>query len=516
MRPKLIADDEDESSVSSIEENPNSQEQNVTEPPEKKSNVIESDESSNDTPKEQNDDRKSHDGKSSSESDDDDDKPIPEDEKESRSATEERSRVLDSSSDSEDDETTTNDKEPEKESQSDARARILESSSDDDSDDEGNDKAKEDKEPQSDKEGRSKVIETSSDDDSDDEKVKAVDDEEKDYGKKDQLKSNKSSSDSDDDDEDEETKEVDEEEPESEGEGRSKVLVYDFDIMMAKKKEEDSRRRRRRNYEIINDNDDFIADMINQMKTAVDEDMEANKQGKAATSKLKQLNFVMSQLRKVDLREAFLDSDVLSVITDWLTPLPDKSLPHLKIREDLLKILLDFNICDVEKIKASAIGKAVMYLYKHPKETKENKVISKKLISSWSRPIFQLDTSFSAISREEREERDMELRDRHKQNAQKAVQSNPDIETNSQASKKKDDKSTKALKPGDIGWIPRARVPAPSMRDYVIRPRSKVEGDVGKSSRRPTNMLDKYLKAQQERKRAGKTSRAVNMKIDRI
>ncbi len=51
------------------------------------------------------------------------------------------------------------------------------------------------------------------------------------------------------------------------------------------------------------------------------------------------LSLVVTQLRKLDLREAFLDSGVLGVITDWLTRLPDGSLPHLQIRDNMLKIL---------------------------------------------------------------------------------------------------------------------------------------------------------------------------------
>lgn len=60
-----------------------------------------------------------------------------------------------------------------------------------------------------------------------------------------------------------------------------------------------------------------------------------------ATRKLKMLTLVITQLRKLDLREAFLDAGVLGVITDWLTRLPDGSLPHLQIRDNMLKILTE-------------------------------------------------------------------------------------------------------------------------------------------------------------------------------
>lgn len=278
--------------------------------------------------------------------------------------------------------------------------------------------------------------------------------------------------------------------------GRNTDFMSDFDLMMAKKKEENSRRRRRKDVDIISDTDDIIAEIIKEMKAAAEEDKELNLSKRAATKKLKFLPTVVSQLKKMDLKVAFLDQGVLHVMAEWLSPLPDKSLPHLQIREHMLRLLGEFPPLDQGFLKASGIGRAVMYLYKHPKESKENREKAGKLINEWARPIFNLNTNYSSISKEEREQKDFERMPQKRKIRMESSDEPP--------AKKDIDKALtgedKSLRPGEKGWIARARVPTPSTKDYVVRPKWNCDGEFVKNTKKSVTRFDQHMKMFLERK----------------
>ncbi|XP_037782103.1 protein IWS1 homolog [Penaeus monodon] len=115
--------------------------------------------------------------------------------------------------------------------------------------------------------------------------------------------------------------------------------------MLAKKKEEAGRHRRRKNnVDIINDNEEHIAIIVSKMREAADEDRQLNAKRLPATKKSAMLELAMSQINKQNLIEGFLDANVLSALTDWLAPMPDRSLPAVKIREAVTKWLL--SVCN--------------------------------------------------------------------------------------------------------------------------------------------------------------------------
>lgn len=156
-----------------------------------------------------------------------------------------------------------------------------------------------------------------------------------------------------------------------------------------------------------------------------------------------------------------------------------------------------------------------MYLYKHPKETKANRDRAGRLISEWARPIFNLSCDFKALTKEERQERDMKLAQRYKRRSpepEPTTSKRSPKELNSAFGESGEEKS---LRPGDPGWVPRARVPMPSNKDYIIRPKSKLEGEFRPSSgKRKPNRYEKHIKRFMEAKRLNSSRRAVEISIE--
>ncbi|KTF79925.1 hypothetical protein cypCar_00045535, partial [Cyprinus carpio] len=259
--------------------------------------------------------------------------------------------------------------------------------------------------------------------------------------------------------------------------GKDMSFMSDFEIMLARKKAQSGKRRRNRDGgTFISDADDVVSAMITKMTEAAEEDRTLNSQKKPALKKLMLLPTVVMHLKKQDLKDTFIDSGVMMAIKEWISPLPDRSLPALKIREELLKILQELPSVSQETLKLSGIGRAVMYLYKHPKESRPNKDLALKLIS----------TNTSSGGQTPR--RDLEK-----------------VLTGEE----------KALRPGDPGFCARARVPMPSNKDYVVRPKWNVDVDSNRAPlKKGLSRVDKQMRRFADIKRSTKTGHAVKISVE--
>ncbi|XP_054883720.1 protein IWS1 homolog isoform X2 [Poeciliopsis prolifica] len=311
--------------------------------------------------------------------------------------------------------------------------------------------------------------------------------------------------------------------------GQDTSFMSDFDIMLAKRKAMNSRKRRHRDGgTFISDADDVVSAMITKMNEAAEEDRTLNSQKKPALKKLTLLPQVVMHLKKQDLKETFIDSGVMSAIKEWISPLPDKSLPALRIREELLRILQELPNVSQETLKHSGIGRAVMFLYKHPKESRANKDLALKLINEWSRPIFGLTSNYKGMTREERQQRDLDQQtpQRRRLSEPKKVERalepdvfSPPTSSGGQTPRRDLEKQLtgeeKALRPGDPGFCARARVPMPSNKDYVVRPKWNVEGDSSRSGyKKAISLLEKHKRRFAEQRKLRRPQGAVKISIE--
>ncbi|PKA51961.1 hypothetical protein AXF42_Ash008190 [Apostasia shenzhenica] len=143
----------------------------------------------------------------------------------------------------------------------------------------------------------------------------------------------------------------------------------------------------------------IVEHVMAELEVTAEEDAELNRQNKPAINKLKKLPLLIEVLSKKKLQQEFLDHGVLTLLKNWLEPLPDGSLPNMNIRTAILKLLSDFPI-DLEQydrreqLKKSGLGKVIMFLSRSDEETTANRKLAKELVDKWSRPIFNKSTRF--------------------------------------------------------------------------------------------------------------------------
>ncbi len=158
-------------------------------------------------------------------------------------------------------------------------------------------------------------------------------------------------------------------------------------------------------------------------------DWECNRKGEPAITTLQLVEVVVAELSKKLFYKYYLDdTDLLEAIRDWIHPLPDGSLPALKIRTEMYRIIWKLELHDIveqgtlweyftvseDKSKQpeyeqplhpnlKGFCRTVMRLWAHPKEANSNKVLLRKIMEKWIRSLTGSDSNYSDLREEMRE-----------------------------------------------------------------------------------------------------------------
>ncbi|KAI1718981.1 TFIIS helical bundle-like domain-containing protein [Ditylenchus destructor] len=272
---------------------------------------------------------------------------------------------------------------------------------------------------------------------------------------------------------------------------------WDFDKMY--KARVGSRKGRRNADFLINDSDEIVSRMVRSMLEAAEDDRKLYQNGHPAIKKIKLLGKVRSMLLDTKMFESILDGDMMTAVAEWLYPLSENSLPALDIRTAFLKILSNYPPLEPDLLKRSGLGKAVMHLTKHPNETEENRRVAAGLIQKWARVIYNLESTMS--SRQERVQFDHQRAVKQQKLRQasgcRSESKRPDSDVSDvndvsdvsdgedfmeQRNQRKNRSNNGRKDMANIRKekdrspkIDRARVPKLRIKDYVIRPKSKIE-----------------------------------------
>ncbi|KAL9244251.1 hypothetical protein vseg_018048 [Gypsophila vaccaria] len=216
---------------------------------------------------------------------------------------------------------------------------------------------------------------------------------------------------------------------------------------------------------------DLVERLMAELELVVEEDAIFNQHGKPAINKLRKLPLLVDALSKKQLQHEFLDHGVLTLLKNWLEPLPDGSLPNINIREAILRILTDFPI-DLdqydrrEQLKKSGLGKVIMFLSRSEEETTTNRKLAKELVDKWSRPIFNKSTRFEDMRNLDEERVQRRPPPRRPANKASALEFHDD-----------DLEFSSGRKAGPSGDRQHASRPEATPMDFLIRPQSKVDPD---------------------------------------
>eukprot|EP00245_Coleochaete_scutata_P017006 TRINITY_DN8138_c0_g1_i1.p1 TRINITY_DN8138_c0_g1~~TRINITY_DN8138_c0_g1_i1.p1 ORF type:complete len:482 (-),score=170.27 TRINITY_DN8138_c0_g1_i1:359-1804(-) len=257
----------------------------------------------------------------------------------------------------------------------------------------------------------------------------------------------------------------------------------------------------------------LVEQFMAKLEVAWEADGVANREGQPAINKLRLLPELVAILQKKHLQTEFLDRGILTLLKNWLEPLPDGSLPNITIRSALLTVInelpIDMEYMDrKEQLKDSGLGRIIMFFSKLETETVKNRKLAQELVHKWSRPIVQKSTRYEDIRTWE--ETDAPSRAR--------LPRQREVEEDDPADGEGDDfagRAHKEPKPGEPGYRIMARIPQPVPLDFVIRPKSKISEEHEVRNERKKQGDEKRKKMEKTLKKLAQTKQK-NVRAEKV
>lgn len=124
--------------------------------------------------------------------------------------------------------------------------------------------------------------------------------------------------------------------------------------------------------------------LVERMREAVAIDNKDNKDQKPAVEKMALLDGLYGKLINRKYRTALIENGVLAAIRAWLEPLPDRSLPNIKIKRSMLEALMHMKV-DAWHLESSQVGKIVNFYSLNPREDKDIRKLARALVQKWTK-----------------------------------------------------------------------------------------------------------------------------------
>ena len=142
------------------------------------------------------------------------------------------------------------------------------------------------------------------------------------------------------------------------------------------------------------------------MLDVVEADNASNAKRKPALEKLKNLQHVTKELRRIPIQEFFIEKGGCEALANWLYPLPDRTFPSVKVVQEIMQVIETLHIDPVFLEKDPKLARVIQVYAKNKAGMHQVLDQAKRIYDKWSRIFFGISTSFYDGNRNDDDEVD--------------------------------------------------------------------------------------------------------------